>query len=553
MKYLSICSGIEAASVAWEGLGWEAAGFSEIEPFPCAVLNYRFPHVHNFGDLTKNETWKIERGAIDVICGGTPCQSFSVAGLRAGMADPRGNLALTFLSLCDRLRPEWIIWENVPGVLSSNGGRDLGAFLGALGKLGYGTAYRILDAQYFGVAQRRRRIFVVANLTDWRRAAAVLFEPESLRGDSAKGGKARKGAPAGAGNGAETNGGMFWNGSQISQTLDAVLAKGQTMPEKNRFPAVLVPPAPANPSHWEGGPHPTLTRINGQVGYSDQELFSQRGAMLAPAIPIQDGRGLDKGQNGLGIGGEGDPSYTLDTMGAASVAAPAPSTYSTPAIGHIVADRIASTLTRNTGAGGETQNPAFVVTPAPLAFTQNSREEVRLLGDLSGSLPASSGSHLTTYAAIPLPAPEPFVKAKRAQSVDDDETWEAGRPAPTLSVFDSGDTRATVAIVTPEPIAFHPTQDPISSVGVTHTMGTGTTGGAATIAVAQAYAVRRLTPVECERLQGFPDDWTNIPFRGKPAADGPRYKAIGNSMAVPVMRWIGERIAIVDRATKGEG
>jgi DNA (cytosine-5)-methyltransferase 1 len=171
------------------------------------------------------------------------------------------------------------------------------------------------------------------------------------------------------------------------------------MPEKNRFPAVLVPPAPA-------------------------------------PIPIQDGRGLDKGQNGLGIGGEGDPSYTLDTMGAASVAAPAP-----------------------------------------------------------------------------------FVKAKRAQSVDDDETWEADRPAPTLSVFDSGDSRATVAIVTPAP----------------------------------AYAVRRLTPTECERLQGFPDGWTAIPFRGKPASDGPRYKAIGNSMAVPVMKWIGERIAIVDKATKGEG
>jgi DNA (cytosine-5)-methyltransferase 1 len=146
----------------------------------------------------------------------------------------------------------------------------------------------------------------------------------------------------------------------------------------------------------------------------------------------------------------------------------------------------------------------------------------------------------------------PFVKAKRARSADDDETWQADRPAPTLSVFDSGDTRATVAIVTPapEPIAFHPTQDPISSVGVTHTIGTGTTGGAATIAVAQAYAVRRLTPTECERLQGFPDDWTDVSHRGKSAADGPRYKAVGNSMAVPVMRWIGERIDAVDKATK---
>ena len=127
---------------------------------------------------------------------------------------------------------------------------------------------------------------------------------------------------------------------------------------------------------------------------------------------------------------------------------------------------------------------------------------------------------------------------------------EAGDPMFTIR---SAGGQHAVASPAPEPIAFHPTQDPISSVGVTHTMGTGTTGGAATIAVAQAYAVRRLTPTECERLQGFPDGWTAIPFRGKPASDGPRYKAIGNSMAVPVMKWIGERIAIVDKATKGEG
>ena len=339
MKYLSICSGIEAASVAWHDLQWQAVGVSEIEPFPCAVLQHRFPAVPNFGDMTTHANWNIEPGSVDLVVGGTPCQSFSVAGLRAGMADPRGNLALTFLAIVDRLRPEWVVWENVPGVLSSNEGRDFGAFLGALVELGYGFAYRILDAQHFGVAQRRRRVFVVANATDWRRAATVLLEPEGLRGD----------------------------------------------------------PAPRRPS-------------------------------------------------GEGTAASADRS--ADTVG---------------------------TLCADSHPGSYGGQDAY-----------------------TGRLIAA-----------------PFVKAKRARSADDDETWQADRPAPTLSVFDSGDSRATVALVTPATLA-----------------------------------VRRLTPVECERLQGFPDDWTNIPYRGKPAADGPRYKAIGNSMAVPVMRWIGERIDAVDRVTK---
>ncbi len=337
MKYLSICSGIEAASVAWHDLQWQAVGVSEIEPFPCALLQHRFPAVPNFGDMTTHANWNIEPGSVDLVVGGTPCQSFSVAGLRAGMADPRGNLALTFLAIVDRLRPEWVVWENVPGVLSSNGGRDFGAFLGALVELGYGFAYRILDAQHFGVAQRRRRVFVVANATDWRRAATVLLEPEGLRGDPAP----RR--PSGQGAAASASGGL----DAVSAAVTAKWAKGS------------------------GGP-------------------------------------------------AGDECQNL-------VAAPP-----------VVIDRAAF----NQGVGAQ-------------------------------------------Y--------EPRIEASQTMS----------------------------AIVAKGPHA-----------------------------VATPLAVRRLTPVECERLQGFPDDWTNIPYRGKPAADGPRYKAIGNSMAVPVMRWIGERIDAVDRATK---
>ena len=186
MKFGSVCSGIEAASVAWQPLGWQAQWFSEIEPFPCSLLKHHYPATPNLGDMTQFESWPTDdQHAIDLLCGGTPCQSFSVAGLRKGLDDPRGNLMLTFGAIAAKYRPEWLVWENVPGVLSSNGGRDFGAFLGMLGQLGYGFAYRVLDAQYFGVAQRRRRVFVVARLGDWRGPAAVLFERHSLQGHPA--------------------------------------------------------------------------------------------------------------------------------------------------------------------------------------------------------------------------------------------------------------------------------------------------------------------------------------------------------------------------------
>ena len=191
MNYISVCSGIEAASVAWHPLGWNCLGVSEIEPFPSAVLAHHYPSIPNFGDMTKFKEWKIN-GTVDLLVGGTPCQSFSVAGLRQGLKDPRGNLMLTFLAIAEHLKPKWILWENVPGVLSSNGGKDFGSFLGGLGELGYGFAYRVLDAQWCrthrhprAVPQRRRRVFVVGCLGDFTSAAKVLFERESLQRYSA--------------------------------------------------------------------------------------------------------------------------------------------------------------------------------------------------------------------------------------------------------------------------------------------------------------------------------------------------------------------------------
>jgi DNA (cytosine-5)-methyltransferase 1 len=183
MRYLSVCSGIEAATVAWHPLGWKPVAFSEIDKFPSRVLAHHYPDVPNLGDMIKYQEWDL--GTVDLVVGGSPCQSFSIAGLRKGLADPRGNLALVYCGILDRFKPKWFVWENVPGVLSSNGGRDFGSFLGALAELGYGFAYRVLDAQYFGVAQRRRRVFVVGYFGDWRRAAAVLFERHSLQGHPA--------------------------------------------------------------------------------------------------------------------------------------------------------------------------------------------------------------------------------------------------------------------------------------------------------------------------------------------------------------------------------
>ncbi len=499
MRYLSVCSGIEAATVAWHPLGWTPVAFSEIEPFPAAVLAHHYPDVPNYGDMTKHKEWPLGHGSIDLLVGGTPCQSFSVAGLRKGISDPRGGLMLTYLEIAQRLRPRWIVWENVPGVLSSGGGRDFGSFLGALGELRYGWAYRVLDAQYCrvdgrwpkAVPQRRRRVFVVGcdlerDPGGRERAAEVLALGTGLRWHIAESGKTRKAAPADAEAG--VGAGCWWDGGGCAGTLTKQNAGGaQRMPDKDNFGAVLQP------------------------------------------VPIQDGRDMQKAQNGIGIGQQGDPAYTLDTTGAQAIAQPVP-----------------------------------------------------------------------------------FTKAKRAQSTTDDETWVAGKVNPTLSLFDQGDTRATTVAVmatvdmqgckghanigdgTVSPTLCKANGTDVHAVafasnlgtrggdvydnGVSPTVRTGSglnipsppavacptltahndpsrspQSSEVTQQVAAVHAasmtVRRLTPRECERLQAFPDDYTLIPWRKKPAKecpDGPRYKALGNSMACNCMAWIGERIAAVE-------
>jgi len=336
MNVLSVCSGIGAPECAWTPLGFKFVGASEIEPFPSAVLASHYPDVPNFGDLNNFDEWNIDDSAISVIVGGTPCVSFSVAGLRRGLDDERGNLSLTFIRLCQRVEPEYIVWENVPGVLSSNGGKDFGAFTGALSEIGYSFAWRVLDAQFFGVPQRRRRVFLVGYRGDWRYPAAVLFEPQGLRGDIKKSGKA--------------------------------------------------------------------------------------GKDIAPAI--EKSTGITVYEN-----------YPADSR--------------------VKVAGIGPTVTAWWGTGGGN---------TPIALNR-----MRGFGDYTESNHAS---------------------ALKARDYKD----------------------ATDLIIQERP--------------------------------------RRIMPIEAERLQGFPEDYTKIIFRGKFASDSQRYKALGNSMAVPVLRWIGERILQCDRVER---
>jgi DNA (cytosine-5)-methyltransferase 1 len=461
MRYGSVCSGIEAASVAWHPLGWEPAFFSEIEAFPRAVLAHRFPHVPLHGDFTtiKGD----EYGPIDLLVGGTPCQSFSVAGLRGGLADDRGNLALEFLLLAQRTRARWLVWENVPGVLSSNGGRDFGAILGGMVELGYGIAYRVLDAQFFGVPQRRRRVFVVGYLGDWRRAAAVLFERQSLSGDPAPRREKGKNAPtlpsrSTAGGGLGTD--FDLDGGLIPYDVDGcVNSLTANNGQRNEVSDVVR----GSGIPWPAEIAPTLNAAFGdKQGLEDQHALNGAGLFVTHALR---GEGFDASEDGTGRGtpivpvgfnARQDPDHWHDRTG------PLDTDGSTQAV-----------------------------------FDPN-----QITSKTNRSVPTPGICHTLTSTGN---APVAF-SCK-------DHGADAGDTAPTLRAMGHANSHANA-------------------------------GGQ--LAAVTGTAVRRLTPRECERLQGFPDDWTLVPHRGKPAADGPRYKALGNSMAVPCMRWIGERIAMID-------
>lgn len=365
MKVFSCFSGIEAASVAFKPLGFEMVGFSEVDKFCSELLKQKFPNIKNYGDITKHREWKLPR-SIDFLCGGPPCQSFSLAGLRKGMEDSRGNLSLEYLSFLKQTQPRWILIENVFGILSSNKGRDFGTILASLAKLRYGFAYAVLDAQNFGVPQRRRRVFVVGHSGgDWKRPAQVLFNAKSLFG----------------------------------HIEESEKKKLQSKHKTQDCP--------------QSGITGTLCADSHPGSYSGQDAYTNR---LIPETYCVHG----------------------------------------------------------------TQSPIW-----------------------------------EKNKSLPLGAQD------RGHAIKTD--FE------TLTFKHDGSKRQFMAFT-----------KNISSTLTTKCQST---------AFLKENKVRRLTPLECERLQGFPDNWTRIAYRNKPpedCPDGPRYKAIGNSWAVPVVRWIGERIKEFD-------
>lgn len=516
-RFISICSGIEAASEAFKPLGWKAVAFSEIEPAPCSVLAHHYPDVPNHGDMTKFKEWpdygKDGSEPIDLVCGGTPCQAFSVAGLREGLNDPRGNLSLTFLAIVDKYRPEWVLFENVPGILSSathvspdprppeidldggDGPRDgeevvvsdeyeadeshaFSCFLAGLSELGYGVAYRVIDAQYVrvdgferAVPQRRRRVFVVGYLGDWRRAAAVLLEPESMSGNPAPSRKAGQGTAGVVGKGPEGGGGL---GTDFE--LDGGLVADVA---------------------------PTLNAAFGKkLGLENQHIDGGCGMFVAHTLK---GEGFDASEDGTGRGTPIIPvePFTLAIRGR-----------------------------------GDTHN---------LEYRQD--------GTANAILTPNGGRAGIGVGAIAAPVyPIDMRQASRGEKMTNNRADGSSGGAPGTGIGDDGDPAPTVSTSHPpavaHPIPFDTTQ--MTSAANRSSPKPGDpchplAAGAHPPAIASDWAVRRLTPVECARLQGFPDDYlSQVIHNGKPLADGPMYKGLGNSWPVNSVRWIGRRIQMVE-------
>jgi DNA (cytosine-5)-methyltransferase 1 len=468
MNYATLCSGIEAPSMGWHGLGWNPMFFSEIEPFPKAVLKHHYPNVPDHGDMTKYKEWPNDR-PIDLICAGTPCQSFSVAGLRKGIEDPRGNLTLTFLGVLERYRPTWVVWENVPGVLS-DGTNAFGQFIAGLSELGYGVSWRVLDAQYFGVAQRRRRVFVVGCLGNWRAAASVLFESNCLSGDSAPSREKRQRVTG------TTQKSVGRNGeADVAGTLCARDYKGVTTDSLDDGKLVILNDQGGSVMNIETDDiSPTLRR---ETHRHEPIVFEPRSPDGVPRI-------------------HDNISPTLNTMGGGQ---------REPCVSYSIQGNI---IDRSDTAGANGKG-----VKEEQAFTLNTIDRHAVAHTFkirSGCEGGGKGDLGQDEAAFTL------------------DTTQSQNLMHTTIGFD---------------------QEINAKEELMGTMTRGGQGGRMD-GVYHQTAIRRLTPIECERLQGFPDNYTQIPYRNKPphqCPDGPRYKALGNSMAVPVLKWIGERINEINK------
>jgi DNA (cytosine-5)-methyltransferase 1 len=593
LRYLSVCSGMEAATVAWHHMGWTPVGFSEIEAFPSQILKPHYPTIPNYGDLTKFKEWNIQPGSIDLLVGGTPCQAFSVAGLRKGLDDPRGNLALTFLALADHLRPKYILWENVPGVLSSNKGEDFASFISALAELRYGFAWRVCDAQYFGVPQRRKRVFLLAieGAGNWKTAAEILFERKSLCGDIEESDKAGEGVTSDAGASVETSGrntvgtldtecgfGKQTHQSMVSgHIVPTVLDRASFNQGQNAQYEPLIEQTETCPTLVSRGPH--AVQVTNPALYENRPTDSRITGPLDVA-PTMTSR--------FGTGGGNIPLVNLE-----------PKIIKTSELrlsGKITEQETCPTLTAG-AKGGDSEPLAITFQPGNLRRDAGADPSTQA----TTTLKATPGDQMP-HVAYPLD----LRNATRSPEKQDAMNRQGaglgndGDPSPTLTkgfvpgvahpqgvdlynqaltgdlhcpLRTAGGHGAPAVLqsdfnITQNPVAgtldSHYYKGPGSRQGgereyiavfdvfnqsvssVNQTLNSSASDACHTGTVfSQTMAVRRLTPRECERLQGFPDDYSMIPWKGKPASecpDGPRYKACGNSMAVPVMRFIGERI-----------
>ena len=572
-RYISLFAGVEAASVAWHPLGWKPVAFAEFDEFPSEVLAQRFPDVPNLGDVTKVDWNEWKEKEIDVIIGGSPCQSFSVAGKRLGLDDSRGNLAIEFCRIIDTVRPRWFIFENVAGLLSSDEGRDFATLISLMGECGYGVAYRILDAQHFGVPQRRRRLFVVGHIReDWRRSASVLFERESLSRNTTQ--TQRKRTQANAKNlgrsieetiedfdrrrmkpiGIESSQKNASVASDLQPTLNALQDPALVAVQDDKVGALC-----ASDSKGAGSQYVQENKLvvenptySIHVDSSDPKIVEDKSSTLMAKtqgqavvqnnnqkIWLQDEAGRVRFQ-----GTHGDISGTITTQsgqGSGSMfVAEDDSDYLAFQTLRDNENNLNVTIQQDqTGTIATTQDERKSATIiAQKAWAWNDEKEVRLQGgngDISGTISTQSQSNGSTMIAEPNVSELNNIEVKpasiRRRKINPDtgkrDDYNSDIENTKRIEIADGDVSNTLTTIT---------NDSLVSLN-SHANNT-------------PMIVRRLTPIECERLQGFPDNWTQISWKGKPpeqCPDGHRYKAMGNSMAVPVIQWLGEGIMAADK------
>lgn len=560
MKYISIFSGIEAATVAWQPFRWKPIAFSEIDPFPSAVLQHHYPNIPNLGDITKID-WSPYVGAADIVVGGSPCQSFSIAGKREGLAGASG-LMYEYIRAVRELRPRWFVWENVPGALTSEQGGAYRQLLSEMDALGYGLAWRVLDAQFFGVAQRRERVFLVGSLGTMC-SAEVLFERES----------------------------MSWDHQSSRQKRQALTEEAQGCVGTADHDSGCLTPGETQSRrvYPTSGVYPTLSTRE-KSGQNQESVFTQFGDDVAGTLTARYDSSpcVDRGANVVvderdkiylcqtaqtGSNGklvkQDDVMNTLDRTNSTAVAAL--DFNPTDARLRYAHDDVSQTLTARAGTGGN-QVPLVQVQPVAFLYNQGSKARSLGLGEISPTLKTDHN---------------PVVAFAQNQCDDSRDAGtlvvRQGAKQQTYICRVDGQTNAMTSVNLAPTLTSHAKKDPPliypaedstrEDEPVTLQIRGGKPGGgkgaliqhdmSATLSThntqtlitgdheERGLTVRRLTPRECERLQGFSDDYTDVPYRNKEhAPDGARYKALGNSMAVPVMRWIGERIQMVEEANK---